>query len=31
MLGAAMYLHGFSYGGYLLTLGFTLTTYASIL
>jgi cytochrome c oxidase subunit 3 len=31
MLGAAMYLHGFSYGGYFLTLGFTLTSFASIL
>jgi cytochrome c oxidase subunit 3 len=31
MLGAAMYLHGFTYGGYLLTLGFTLTSFGSIL
>ena len=31
MLGAAMYLHGFSYGGYFLTLGFTLTTFGTIL
>ena len=31
MLGAAMYLHGFTYGGYFLTLGFTLTSFGSIL
>ena len=31
MLGAAMYLHGFNYSGYLLSLGFTLTTFGSIL
>lgn len=31
MLGAVMFLHGFSYGGYFLTLGFTLTSFASIL
>ena len=31
MLGAVMYLHGFSHGGYFLTLGFTLTSFGSIL
>ena len=31
MLGAAMYLHGFNYGGNLLTIGFTLTTLGMIL
>ena len=31
MLGAVMYLHGFTYGGYFLTLGFTLTTFGAIL
>ena len=31
MLGAVMYLHGFTYGGYFLTLGFTLTTFGMLL
>ena len=31
MLGAVMYFHGFSYGGWFLTLGFSLTTSAMIL
>ena len=31
MLGAVMYLHGFAYGGYFLSLGFTLTAFGSIL
>jgi len=26
-----MYMHGFSYGGYILTIGFLLTTYGMIL
>jgi LAGLIDADG endonuclease/Cytochrome c oxidase subunit III len=30
-VGAVAYLHGFSYGGYILTLGFILTTYGMIL
>jgi cytochrome c oxidase subunit 3 len=30
-IGAIAYMHGFSYGGYILTLGFTLTTYGMIL
>ncbi len=29
-IGAAMYMHGFEYGGYLLTLGFGLTTFGMI-
>ena len=31
MLGAVMYFHGFSYGGILLNLGFTLTAFSMIL
>ena len=30
-VGAVAYMHGFSYGGYILTLGFILTTYGMIL
>ena len=30
-IGAVMYMHGFSYGGYLLNLGFILTVYGMIL
>jgi len=30
-IGAVSYMHGFSYGGYILTLGFVLTTYGMIL
>jgi cytochrome c oxidase subunit 3 len=30
-IGAVAYMHGFSYGGYILTLGFILTTYGMIL
>ena len=30
-VGAVAYMHGFSYGGYILTLGFILTTYGAIL
>jgi len=30
-IGAVAYMHGFTYGGYILTLGFILTTYGMIL
>jgi len=30
-IGAVAYMHGFSYGGYILTIGFILTTYGMIL
>ena len=30
-IGAVAYMHGFTYGGYILTLGFVLTTYGMIL
>jgi cytochrome c oxidase subunit 3 len=30
-VGAVMYLHGYYYGGYLLSLGFIITVYGMIL